>query len=116
MTIPYGIASSFALAISVAACGGDKPKDAATTGSSSAAVAAQPSGDIPKTQSANRDPCSWISRAGAEKALGATLLGAPTRVRSVTNTNTSASGSACLYELPSSGARRLISIEIALPS
>ena len=112
MTIPYGVRGSLALAISIAACGGDKPKDAATT-DSSAAVPAQPSGDIPKTQSANRDPCSWISRDGAEKALGATLLGAPTRVRSVTNTNTSATGSACLYELPSSGAHRLVSIEIA---
>jgi hypothetical protein len=58
---------------------------------------------VVQAQSPPSDPCGWISRADAEKALGESLLVAPTRVRSAETPVDAANGSACRYDLASTG-------------
>jgi hypothetical protein len=89
------------LSLGIVACGhsdkgGDKAPEA---GKKSASTS---SASIPKVQTF-KEPCGWISRANAEKALGAPLTADPVRVRNAENPVPQADGDACLYQLKKSG-------------
>jgi hypothetical protein len=102
---------TFALALATLACGRGEAKDAATPAARSLTAAAA----APRTQSADRDPCSWISRADVEQILGARLAYAPARVVGGDQLDSASDGSACLYELPhGQGLRKLVSMEIGV--
>lgn len=90
-------------ALSAAKCGGDSATTSQTTADSAHAPAAS-RGPAVKTQSAQRDPCSWISRADAQRALGDSVIADPMRVHSADNAVAQANGEACLYELAPKGA------------
>ena len=90
------------MALPAAKCGGDA---AATSAAADSAAPATKSSRAPavKSQSAQRDPCSWISRADAQHALGDSVIAEPIRVRSPETPVAQANGGACLYELEASG-------------
>jgi hypothetical protein len=101
-----------AVTLVAVACGKkDAPGDAKPDTTST--TASPPSVAVVQAQSAPSDPCGWISRADAEKALGEALLSAPTRVRSAETPVEAPNGSACRYDLASSGPlKRSIAIEL----
>jgi hypothetical protein len=98
--------------LTAAKCGGD----AASSGSSAGATKA----DAPpshtatvKSQSAQRDPCSWITRAAAQKAVGDSVIAEPARVRSAENPVPQPNGDACAYQLaPQGSIAQQIAIEL----
>ena len=103
------IALTCALSLGIVACGhgdnsGDKGGDAA--GDKAARVkksASTTSASIPKVQTI-KEPCGWISRAAAQKAMGESLTVDPVRVRNADNSVPQADGDACLYQLKSTSA------------
>ena len=91
-TIVAGIA-----VLSAAKCGGDS---AATPSADNAKASSQPTraAQVP-SQSTQRDPCSWITRAEAQKALGDSVIAEPVRVRSTETVVPQSNGGACQYQL-----------------
>jgi hypothetical protein len=101
-----------AVVLSAAKCGGDASATAAA-GGSAAPVAAASRPTVVRSQSANRNPCSWISRGDAQKALGDSVIVEPVRVKSADNIVRSDKGYACLFELPPQGSiKQIVSIAI----
>lgn len=92
-----------AVMVSGAKCGDSNASSASANASNSAASATTSTRPVVKSQSAHRDPCSWISRADAQQALGDSIVGEPTRVRSAETPVPSPQGEACLYDLPPQG-------------
>ena len=95
------IALTSMLSLGIVACGhGDKGGNKAPeVGKKSASTT---SASIPKVQTF-KEPCGWISRANAEKALGEPLTADPVRVRNAENPVPQTDGDACLYQLKKSG-------------
>ena len=102
-----------AVALVAAACGKKEAPDAAKSDTASGAAPSPPNPAVVQAQSAPADPCGWISRADAEKALGEPLTNAPTRVRSTETPVEAPNGSACRYDLASTGPLKR-SVAIAL--
>src|ERR1700761_7752486 len=50
-------------------------------------------------QVAKSDPCAWLDRPAAERAIGTPLASDPVRVFAVDNRNPSPEGEACLYRV-----------------
>ena len=103
-----------AIALVAAACSKkDAPGDAKPD-STKAAAPSPSSAAVVQAQSAPSDPCGWITRADAEKALGEPLTDAPTRVRSTETPVEAANGSACRYDLASTGpVKRSVAIALS---
>ncbi len=96
-----------------AACGKkDAPSGAKADTTSGTAASPPKNTAVVQTQGAPSDPCGWISQADAEKALGEPLTGAPTRVRSSETPVDAPDGSACRYDLASTGLKRSIAISL----
>lgn len=105
---------AIALAVTALACSRGDAGDVGDAGTPGAEPLAKAAAAL-RTQSANRDPCSWISRADAERILGAQLAYAPARVVGGDQLDSASDGSACLYELPhDEGLRKLVSMEISV--
>lgn len=102
-----------AVTLTIVACGKrDAPSDARPDAANGAASSSR-AATVVQTQTAPADPCGWISQADAEEALGETLLTAPIRVRSAETPQDSPDGSACRYDLQSTGAlKRSVAIEL----
>lgn len=101
------------MALPAAKCGGDA---AATSAAADSAAPATKSSRAPavKSQSAQRDPCSWISRADAQHALGDSVIAEPMRVRSPETLIAQPNGGACAYEVaPRGGAKQLFAIALS---
>ncbi|MEO8879755.1 MAG: hypothetical protein ABI446_05115 [Gemmatimonadaceae bacterium] len=84
-----------------AKCGGDS--STRTSAADSAAIPKATHAAAVPFQIPKGDPCSWISRADAQTALGDSIIAAPTRVRSADNAVAQQNGLACLFELPPHG-------------
>jgi hypothetical protein len=108
--------ASIALALAIfpaAKCGGDSAGTSAATDSSASAPRASRAPAV-KSQSAQRDPCSWISRADAQRALGDSVISEPMRVRSPETPVAQPDGSACAYELaPRGGLKQIFVIALS---
>ena len=104
------------LAITLAASAACGKRDAPGDGkpdTTNGAATSPPGAAVVQAQSAPSDPCGWISRTDAEKALGEPLLVAPTRVRSAESPDSASNGAACRYDLKSSGPlKRSVAIEL----
>ena len=98
--------------ISAAKCGGDSAASSAASDSTTSASKASRAPAV-KSQSAQRDPCSWLSRADAQKAIGDSIISDPMRVRSPESPVAQPNGGACAYELaPKGDAKQLIAISL----
>lgn len=102
-----------AVTLAAVACGKrDAPSDAKPDAVNGAARSS-PTAPVVQAQIVPSDPCGWISQADAEKALGEPLLRAPIRVRSAETPRAAPDGSACRYDLKSSGPlERNVAIEL----
>ena len=99
--------------LSAAKCGGDSAGTSASTDSSTSAPKTARAPSV-KSQSAQRDPCSWISRADAQRALGDSIISDPMRVRSAETPVAQPNGGACAYELaPRGGMKQLFAIALS---
>lgn len=98
-------------AFTAAKCGGDS---AATPSSDTSTTTAKPTrAAVVPSQSTQRDPCSWITRADAQKALGDSVVADPVRVRSAENAVAQANGGACQYQLkPQGSMAQSVAIEL----
>ena len=97
--------ASIALAVAIfpaAKCGEDSGKFSASTDRSTSAPKPVRATTV-QAQSAQRDPCSWLSRADAQRALGDSVISDPVRVRSPETPIAQPDGGACAYELAPRG-------------
>lgn len=101
------------ITLAAAGCGKKAAPDGARADSANGAATPPPNATIVKAQTVPADPCGWITRADAEKALGESLLVTPTRVKSVETPQDAPNGSACRYDLASTGPlKRSIAISL----
>jgi hypothetical protein len=95
-----------------AKCGGDSAGTSVAVDSAASSPKASRAPAV-RSQPAQRDPCSWLSRAEAQRALGDSIIADPVRVRSPETPVAQPDGDACAYELaPRSGGKQVIAIAL----